>query len=137
MADIEKNKEIVRKAAQYLNDRSVDKLLDLLGDAEGSWSIPFRSDKFSFGGFKDKAAFREIISGFLGGFSEFKFEIKNLTAEEDRVVMEAESQGKGPGSASYKNNYLLIFFIKNGKIHTVRERFDPFEVLEYVSQFPS
>jgi ketosteroid isomerase-like protein len=133
---IEDNKAIVRRALQHLSDRNLPALFDAIHD-EGSWSVPFRSDRFAFGGFKDKAGVCDLLTHFLGGFSSFSMTIQNLTAEDDRVVCEAVSEGVGPGTAQYKNNYILIFFIKDAKLHTVREYFDPFNVLAYVEQIPA
>lgn len=60
-----------------------------------------------------------------------------LTAEEDRVVVEATTAGVGPGEAEYNNNYLLMFKLRDGKIHEVTESLDPFQVLAYVEQIPT
>lgn len=133
---IEENRAIVLAACKHLNDKNLPALFDLIHE-EGSWSVPFRSDRFQFGGFKEKPAVCELLTGFLSAFSEFSFEVLNTTAEGDRVVVEAKSRGVGPGGAKYENNYILIYFIKDGKLHTVREYFDPFQVLAYVEQIPA
>ena len=75
-----------------------------------------------------------MIGQFLDGFESFSFEITAITAEGDRVAIEAASRGHGPGPARYENVYSMNFVIKDGKIHTVREFFDPFHVLAYVEQ---
>ena len=129
------NKEIVRSALQHLSDRNLPALFDLIHE-EGSWSVPYRSDRFPIAGFRDKAGVCELLTGFLGAFSSFSFTVTSLTADEDRVVAEATSQGVGPGGVEYGNRYLMIFFLKDGKLHTVREYFDPFEVNAYLEQLP-
>lgn len=133
---IEANKRLVLTACKYLGDCDLPALFDLIHE-DGSWSIPFRSDRFQFGGFRDKPAFIETLTGFLGGFERFSFEVINITAEEERVIIEAKSSGLGPGDAEYENNYLMIFFVRDGKLHTVREYFDPFNVLAYIEQWPA
>ncbi len=130
------NKALVMDAMRHLNDRDLPALFDLIHE-EGSWSVPFRSDRFAFGGFRDKAGIMELLTSFLGSFESFSFTVDNATAEADRVVVEARSEGVGPCSARYRNNYLLIFFVRDGKLHTVREYFDPFEVNAYVEQWTS
>lgn len=129
------NKEIVRTALQHLSDRNLPELFALIHD-EGSWSIPYRPDRFPVAGFRDKAGVSELLTGFLGQFSSFSFTVTSLTADEDRVVAEATSQGVGPGGVDYNNRYLMIFFLKDGKIHTAREYFDPFEVAVYLEKLP-
>ncbi|MGD9665532.1 MAG: nuclear transport factor 2 family protein [Novosphingobium sp.] len=131
----EANKQTVLKACKCINDRDFEGLLACIHD-EGSWSVPYRTDRFPFAGFRDKAAFGEMLAGILGGFSEFSFEVTGITAEGDRVAVEAKSQGVGPGTATYQNVYNTTFEMKDGLIHTAREFFDPFEVLAYVEQLP-
>ena len=131
-----RNKALVIEALRHLSDRNLPALFDLIHEG-GSWSVPFRADRFAFGGFRDKAGIMELLTGFLGGFESFSFTVDNATAEDDRVVVEARSEGVGPGTARYVNNYLLIFFVRDGKLHTVREYFDPFQVHAYVEQWPA
>ena len=130
---IETNKALVRRACQMISERNLPGLLELIHD-QGSWSVPYRADRFQFGGFRDKPAFAAMIGQFLDGFESFSFEITAITAEGDRVAIEAASRGHGPGPARYENVYSMNFVIKDGKIHTVREFFDPFHVLAYVEQ---
>jgi len=132
---IQENKALVLKALQLLGDRDLPALFDLIHE-DGSWSVPFDPARFQFGGYRDKPGIIELLTGFLGGFDSFSFVVDNATAEEERVVVEAHSEGVGPAGARYHNNYILIFFIKDGKLHTVREYFDPFKVYAYIEQFP-
>jgi ketosteroid isomerase-like protein len=132
---IESNKALVRKACQCLSDRNLSTLSDLI-HPEGSWSVPYRPDMFEYGGPKDKKAEIALLTQFLGGFSSFSLEITGITAEGDRVAVEARSHGEGPGSATYQNVYSITFIIKDGKLHTVREFADPFQLAAYVAQFP-
>lgn len=129
------NKALVLRALKLLGERDLPPLFDLIHE-EGSWSVPFDPERFQFGGFRDKAGIMELLTGFLGPFDRFSFTVRNATAEEDRVVVEADSEGEGPAGARYRNNYIIIAFIKDGRLHTVREYFDPFKVLAYVEQMP-
>ena len=58
-----------------------------------------------------------------------------MTAEDDRVFVQGRSEGEGPGEARYANTYHLLFVIREGKVHTVREFFDPYEVEAYAAGF--
>ena len=133
--DIARNKELIRAAARHISDRNLPALFDLIHD-EGSWSVPYRGDRFPFGGFRDKQALRAMLEGFLGLFEQFEFRLTTMTAEDDRVTVEAVSQGVTANGARYENNYIVIFFIQDGKIHAAREYFDPFQVLAFVEQLP-
>lgn len=133
---IAENKALITKVAAALNDRDVPTLLSCVHE-DGSWSVPYRQDKFQFAGHKDKPAFAELIAFFLGGFSQFSFTVTSMTAEDDRVSIEAKSSGVGPGTAVYNNIYTMNFRIKDGQVIEAREFFDPFEVLAYVEQWPA
>lgn len=130
---IEDNKALVLRACQHISDRNLPALFDLIDD-KGSWTVPYRADRFEFGGFRDKAGLLALFTQFFGGFDRFSFTVTTITAEDDRVAIEARSSGTGPGSAQYENVYNLIFVVKDGKLHTVREYFDPFQVIAYVEQ---
>lgn len=133
---IETNKKLVQQACDYLSTRNLPALFALIHE-DGSWSVPYRPDMFQFGGFRDKKGVSELLTGFLSGFDEFKFKVENMTAEGDRVAVEARSEGVGPGTARYQNVYSMTFIVKDGKLHTVREYFDPFQVVAYVNQIGS
>ena len=132
----DKNKEIVRNACQCISDRDFPALFDLI-DEDGTWTLPNRPDRFAYGGRYDKPGWRNLLEGFLNPFDEFRFDVHTLTAEEDRVVVEATTAGVGPGEAEYNNNYLLMFKLRDGKIYEVTESLDPFQVLVYVEQIPA
>lgn len=127
------NKTLVLHAFELLGKRDFPGLFALIHE-EGSWSVPYDPARFQFGGFRDKAATVAMLTGFLGGFDRFSFTVDNATAEEDRVVIEAQPHGTGPGGADYRNKCLFIIFVRDGQLHTVREYFDPFNVLAYVEQ---
>ena len=133
---IESNKALVRQACRCIHQRNVPALLELM-HAEGTWSIPYRSDRFQFSGVRDKAATGKQLTDFLSGFTRFTFTPMAMTAEADRVAVECVCEGVGPGTATYKNGIHFVFIIKDGKIHTVREYLDPFEVFAYVEQWPA
>ena len=127
------NKALVLHAFDLLGKRDLPALFALLHE-EGSWSVPYDPARFAFGGCRDKTGTVALLTDLLGGFDSFSFTVDNVTAEEDRVIVEAHPHGTGPGGAEYRNNCLFIVFVKDGLLHTVREYFDPFEVLAYVEQ---
>lgn len=130
---IEANKALITKFAGALGARDVQTVVSCIHE-DGVWSVPFREDKFPFAGQKDKRAFAELIAASFAGFSQFSFKVTAMTAEDDRVSIEAKSSGVGPGRATYNNVYTMNFRIEDGLIIEAREYFDPFEVLAYVEQ---
>lgn len=129
------NKALVLRAFDLLGKRDLPALFALIHE-EGSWSVPFDPARFQYGGFRDKAGTIALLTEFLGGFDSFSFTVESVTAEEDRVIVEAHPHGTGPGGAVYRNNCLFIIFVRDGRLHTVREYFDPFKLLGYVEQLP-
>jgi uncharacterized protein len=129
----EDNKALVLRALRLLSERKVSELAELIHD-EGLWSIPYRTDMFPYAGDKNKAAECAMLRQFLSGFDKFSFSVTSVIAESDRVAVEARSKGSGPGLAEYANTYNMSFVIKDGKLHTVREYLDPFQVTAYVAQ---
>lgn len=130
---IQENKALVLKACHYLSERNMPALSDLIHE-EGSWTLPYRPDMFQFGGCNNKQAANALLTQFLSGFDRFSFAVTGVTAENNRVAIEARSEGIGPGKAHYRNNYNIIFTLKDGKVFSVREFFDPFEVVAYIDQ---
>jgi hypothetical protein len=129
----EQNKELVRRACSLIDKRDFDMLMDMLSD-DVTWELPNRKDRFEYGGPNDREGTYKLLTGFIMPFDEFSFEVKTLTAEGDRVAVEAVSHGVGPGTAEYNNNYVMMWTLKDGKVRSVKEALDPFQVLAYVEQ---
>ena len=53
-----------------------------------------------------------------------EFKILNLTAEEDRVAVEAEGYSTLVTGTPYNNQYHFLFFIRNGKVYRLKEYMD-------------
>jgi len=132
---VERNKLVVRTILEAIGRRDMAAVLPHVHD-EGSWSIPYRQDRFSFGGRKDKKAFGEMVGGFLGTLAEISMEIRSMAAEGDFVAVLAESEGTAPNGARYRNIYHFSFEMRDGRAYRVLEFLDPFEVAAFVEQLP-
>lgn len=53
------------------------------------------------------------------------FTISSLTAEENRVVAEVQSAGTLINGEEYRNTYVFVFTIHDGRIASVAEHFNP------------
>ena len=49
---------------------------------------------------------------------------KGITAEGDRVAVEAESYAKMKNGKTYQNTYHFLFIVRDGKIQSVKEYLD-------------
>lgn len=130
---VESNKELVRRFFQFISDRNVQPLAELLHD-EATWTFPYRADQFPLAGTQNKAGALDVLQGFLGPFSEFQFTIDQLTAEANRVIVSAHSAGVGARGVPYQNVYHIHIEVKDAKLHTIREMFDPYEVMTYLQK---
>jgi ketosteroid isomerase-like protein len=66
-----------------------------------------------------------VSSGLFEAFPEgLHFEILNMTAEEDRVAVEATSRGLHASGKLYANHYHFLFHLRDGKIAVMKEFMD-------------
>ena len=80
-----------------------------------SWWVPGR-------GIVPTAEFQGMASGFrtmLAG--PFSLTVHGVTAEGDRVAVEAESHGLLTNGKTYNNTYHFLFLFRDGKIYQARE----------------
>lgn len=84
--------------------------------------------------FSGKHSREEIVAGMdaiLAPFPEgLRFTIKNLTAEGDRVAIEAESYGRHASGKIYNNQYHFLMVIRDGKVAEFKEYLDTMHAKE-------
>jgi len=88
----------------------------------------------TLGPLAEKAAYvstvKNIISLFGGGAGSFDYIIDAITAEEDRAVVEMHAKGTFPDGTDYENAYVFVLRIRDGRIASVAEHFNPIPALE-------
>ena len=108
----EENRATAIKMVEQIARGILDESL-LCPDAE--WWIPGT-------GIVSKAEFQKIVDGFNAlKTSDLTMEIKGVTAEGDRVAIEAESHGELINDTPYNNTYHFLFLFENGKIRMAKE----------------
>ena len=66
-----------------------------------------------------------VSSGLFEAFpAGLHFEILNITAEDDRVAVEATSRGQHVSGKLYANHYHFLFHLRDGKIAVMKEFMD-------------
>ena len=135
---IQENKAIVKELFSKFTRADIDQALDMLAD-DAVWTLVGDVRRFRYAGARDKAGFSELIKDFLGSLAEFRFIPNTMTAEDDRVAVEAETFGQTADGKRYHNFYHILFVVRDGKIQNVREFMDPLEVLEFTGEmtFPN
>ncbi|TGL88811.1 polyketide cyclase [Leptospira congkakensis] len=124
--NVHENKKIVTDFFRHLNERNMKDAFELLDDDLHWWivgNIPVSGDY----------DFKKITFGFkmiFRAFENFQFTLKEMTGEEERVSLVAESHGirKSTGK-HYNNQYHFLFSLNQGKILKVKEFFDTVHAL--------
>lgn len=118
---IEVNKQVVTDLMEAFSAGDAERLLGMLDDS-ATWTV---MGDFPLAGTYDKQAFAELLAG-IG--PEFEGPIRltptQMTAEEDRVAVEAESYGERKDGRVYQNRYHFLFTVRDGKVHSVNEHND-------------
>jgi len=117
----ESNKELARTFLDALSRADADTIADLYAEDFQLWvtgSLPFS-------GTKGRADALEGIPAVLGLFPDgLEFKIEALTAEGERVAIEATSKGKTANGDLYQQTYHFLLRAREGKIIEWREYMD-------------
>jgi ketosteroid isomerase-like protein len=118
---LEANKQLAREFIDALSRADTDWVLAHYADDMEMWT----AGSLAFSGSHTKDEIRPLMDGILGAFPNgLEFTVKTLTAEEDRVAIEAESSGVHISGKPYDNQYHFLMRIRNGKIVQFKEYLD-------------
>jgi ketosteroid isomerase-like protein len=95
------------------------------GELPDSLLTPDMTAWLTTGGTLDKTRYQHLIK-LLAAMCDgpLQFTVRSLTAEDDRVVAEAESHGKLINGADYANTYVFVFRIRNGRFASIAEHYN-------------
>ena len=121
MTEAERNKQIAHAFFGALTRSDVPAILSFYADdvkvhTMGNTLISGVFDKAHVA-----AAAHRVLDTFPKGV---KFTIKTLTAEDDRVAIEAESRGEHVSGKTYANQYHFLMRVRDGKITEFKEYMD-------------
>lgn len=120
-AELEANKAVVLAFWKAFSESRFDDALAMLAD-NATWQVMGNtsiSKRYS------KDEFAQLVSG-VADSAEQGIRVTGtlLTAEGDRVAMEADSYGPMKSGKVYNNQYHFLHILRGGKIETVREYLD-------------
>ena len=128
---IEKNKQLVRGFFDALSNADVPAIVDAYTPDGSCWT----SGTLPFSGRSNIEQIAQNSNGLLGLFPDkLKFTITAMTAEGDRVAVEAESFGKHVNGKIYNNQYHFLFVLRDGKVHELKEYMDTMLANEVLCQ---
>jgi len=119
----EANKQLVRGAWDAVSAGNVQAFMDALAD-DVTWTF-FGTHRFA-GTIRGKDELIAKLFAPLGDILEggIKVTIDTLTAEADRVIMEARGAARAKTGKAYDNSYCIVITVRDGKIAHVREYLD-------------
>lgn len=120
----EENKKVV---LSFFENFSAGKAAEALGQMAdtATWTVMGRPETFALAGTKTKAEFTQLLQGIGAAMPKgLRLTPKGITAEGDRVAVEAESYGEHANGKVYNNQYHFLIEVRNGKIQAVREYLD-------------
>ena len=124
---IEENKRIARELIDALGRADTGKVLELYAEDFELWT----PGSLPFSGVHTREEVAPMMDGVLGIFpSGLTFTITGMTAEGERVAVEAESHGQHASGALYHNRYHFLIVIRDGKIRRLKEYMDTLHAQE-------
>lgn len=121
------NKILVTRFWEAFSESRFDDALAMLTD-DATWWVAGKTD---ISGTYSKAEFAELV-GQIGSSAPqgIRVSLTQLTAEDDRVSIEAKSYGEINNGKTYCNDYHFMMVCRDGKIAAVREYLDTEHVTE-------
>jgi len=118
---IEENKKFAIEFIDAISRGDAQAIQDAYAEDGSSWTIGTMpiSGRFSKAEIAQAAA--SVLDVFPHGLA---FEIHSITAEDDRVAIEAESRGVHVSGKQYNNLYHFLMRMRNGKIVEWKEYMD-------------
>ncbi|MAT91613.1 MAG: hypothetical protein CME59_03345 [Halioglobus sp.] len=117
----EANKALVRKFFQAMNSGDVDRIVAAY-TADGCLQTMGNTlISGTFGRDEIQASAGRIFEVFPDGL---RFDILAMTAEGERVAVEASSEGEHVSGQTYSNEYHFLFEFSGGKLRRLKEYMD-------------
>jgi len=126
---LDANKRLVREFLDHYANARYDTALAMLAP-DARWWIPGHPQEFPAAGWADKATVERRLAANLKLLPHgIEIIVGDMTAEGDRVAVEAESKAKLVDGTLYHNRYHFLFVVRDGRIHAVKEYLDTLHVV--------
>jgi hypothetical protein len=129
------NKQVVRQLFECISAGDFDTVGVLLDDG-ATWRTQFRTEALgSLADVMSKKVFVEAMKGLIAVMPKgLSLAPHGMTAEDDRVAVEAVSYGVTSKGKVYNNLYHFLFELRDGKVTAVREYCDSLHVQEVMME---
>lgn len=123
----EKHKKTVIDFFDHMSNGNVEGFVNLYHEEGAVWT----SGNTLISGTHSKASLQEFAGQIYEAFPDgIKFKIISMIAENDRVAVEAESEGMHISGVKYQNFYHFLFIFKDGKVLLFKEYMDTEKVTD-------
>lgn len=113
--DVEANKQVAAAFLTAIEDGDAPALAALLSPSFTWWVARW--------GDRTRAEFLDAVARTMKGFEQRRITTTGVTAEGERVAVEADGHFERPGLV-YRNTYHYLFIVRDGLIAGGREHFD-------------
>jgi ketosteroid isomerase-like protein len=126
---LDANKRLVREFLDHYAHARYDAALAMLAP-DARWWIPGHPQEFPAAGWADKPTVERRLAANLKLLPHgIEISVGDMTAEGERVAVEAESKAKLVNGTLYHNRYHFLFVVRDGRIHAVKEYLDTLHVM--------
>ncbi|MGW2049894.1 nuclear transport factor 2 family protein [Streptomyces sp. NPDC001858] len=124
------NTDVVLSFFESFNAGDAEAAFALLDD-QAVWWVPGKPDRFPLAGDYDKRRLVQLL-GAVGQTMPNGVELKvtSTTAQDDRVVVDAESHGVSAADKVYDQRIVYVFQLRDEKIVRVREYLDTIHAVD-------
>jgi uncharacterized protein len=121
----EDNKSVVRAYYDAVANGRRDEATALFADT-ATWWIAGKPERFSLAGLRTLSDHQELLRDRLAPVlpGDVEITVTGMTAEGDRVAVEMENKALTADGRLYNNQFHMMFIVRGGKIHEVREYLD-------------
>jgi ketosteroid isomerase-like protein len=126
---LDANKRLVREFLDHYAHARYEAALAMLAP-DARWWIPGHPQEFPAAGWANKATVERRLAANLKLLPHgIEIIAGDMTAEGERVAVEAESKAQLVNGTIYHNRYHFLFVVRDGRIHAVKEYLDTLHVV--------
>lgn len=124
------NRDIALRFLAHCFRGEMESALQMLAE-DATWWVPGNAEKIKVCGWRDLPRIRRLLDNVRRGWPEgMEVRFEGVTAEGERVAVEAESRARMADGRDYQNRYHYLLIVRSGRVAQVREYMDTQYVYE-------
>ncbi|KAF8529578.1 hypothetical protein BU17DRAFT_79580 [Hysterangium stoloniferum] len=127
-------KEIVATFVDHFHNRRFPDVLALTSPSATWWMVGSPNPGSPLcGGAITFSERHHLIAAILNEFEKMTFIASAITAEKDKAALEATLEGEMADGRTYRNEIIMVFTVKEGKIEELKEWLDTAAVIAFIA----